>query len=267
VASSDVASLVDRVAIQATVWGENRHERRDQAVRKVYPDGMHNTIAAGVRACLGERVVVRTATLDEPEHGLSGDVLESTDVLIWWGHSAHEEVSDEVVSRVQGRVLRGMGLVVLHSGQGAKVFRQLMGTTCSLRWREANDREVVWTVNPSHPITQGLPEAFVIPGEEMYGEFFDVPQPDELVFISSFTGGEVFRSGCCYTRGWGRVFYFRPGHETYPTYHQSEVRRVIANGVLWTHGAGHIRETTYSADKSPTGWYEQLTGSAQGSAV
>jgi trehalose utilization protein len=155
-----------------------------------------------------------------------------------------------------------MGLVVLHSGHYSKIFRRLMGTTCSLRWREADDREVVWTVSPAHPIAAGLPAAFILPAEEMYGEFFDLPQPDELVFISSFTGGEVFRSGCCFHRGWGRIFYFRPGHETYPTYHQPEVRRVIANGVLWARGAGRLRPTTYTADNAPSGWYEHLAAPA-----
>jgi trehalose utilization protein len=247
---------VSSTPIRVTVWGEYVHERTHEEVRQVYPDGMHTVIAGGIAEMLGNEVEVRTATLQQPQHGLDEAVLETTDVLVWWGHMAHEKVEDAVVERVHQRVLRGMGLVVLHSGHYSKIFRRRMGTTCSLRWREADDREVVWTVSPSHPIAEGLPEAFIIPREEMYGEFFDVPQPDELVFISSFSGGEVFRTGCCYTRGWGRIFYFRPGHETYPTYFQAEVRRVIANGVRWAYGAGKVRARTYSADNSPTGWYE-----------
>src|SRR5207302_7742564 len=183
---------------------------------------------------LADAVTVRTATLDQPQCGLSQDVVQSSDVLTWWGHSAHGQVADEVVDRVQTAVLDGMGLIVLHSGHESKIFRRLMGTSCSLIWREADDREVVWTVNPAHPIAAGVPHPVVIPRQEMYGEFFDIPQPDELVFISSFTGGDVFRSGCCYTRGWGRVFYFSPGHESFPVYYQPEVRRIIANGVRWT---------------------------------
>lgn len=243
--------------IRVTVWGENVHEHQSERVRGIYPEGMHATIAAGLRERLGAGVEVRTATLQEPEHGLTDEVLAGTDVLTWWGHKAHGQVSDVVVDRVHRRVLNGMGLVVLHSGHESKIFRRLMGTTCALLWREADDREVVWTVNPAHPIAAGVPHPFVIPRQEMYGEFFDIPQPDELVFISSFTGGEVFRSGCCYTRGWGRVFYFSPGHESFPVYYQPEVQRIIANGVHWAYRTNAQRSQTYRSTPSSTGWYER----------
>lgn len=218
-------------SLSVTVWNEYRHEREHAEVAAIYPQGMHQTIAAALRA--HPDLQVRTATLDEPEHGLDEATLAATDVLIWWGHMAHDEVQDAVVDRVVARVLDGMGLVVLHSGHFSKVFKRLMGTSCDLKWREADDHERIWVVNPGHPIAAGLDETIEIEREEMYGELFDVPPPDELVFISWFTGGEVFRSGCCYTRGRGRIFYFRPGHETYPTYHQPEVLRVISNAVRW----------------------------------
>jgi trehalose utilization protein len=211
-----------------TVWNEHVHEREGGEAGRLYPDGIHATLAR----VLAEAGDVKTATLAEPEHGLSVDVLDGTDVLLWWGHTAHEEVADDVVGRVAERVLGGMGFVVLHSGHFSKPFRRLMGTTCDLKWRH-DERETVWTVAPGHPIAAGVPESFVIPEQEMYGEFFDVPPPEELVFISSFTGGEVFRSGCCWTRGRGRIFYFSPGHETNPVYHQPEVQRVIVNAVRW----------------------------------
>jgi trehalose utilization protein len=219
------------VTIEVTIWNEYRHERNDEAIARVYPDGIHGAIAAGLRA--NGDFAIRTATLDEPEHGLPAEVLAATDVLIWWGHQAHREVRDEIVAAVQRRVLDGMGLVVLHSGHHSKIFKTLMGTTANLKWREANDKERLWVVNPSHPIVDGIGEYIELPEEEMYGEFFDIPQPDDLIFVSWFTGGEVFRSGCCYQRGQGKIFYFRPGHETYPTYHHPEVQRVIANGVRW----------------------------------
>jgi len=242
--------------IRVTVWGENVHDRRDDKVRAVYPDGMHEAIAAGLREQLGADVVVRTATLDQPDHGLSDDALPTTDVLMWWGHTAHEQVSDEVVEKVRQRVLNGMGLLVLHSAHYSKIFKRLMGTSCSLRWREAGEREVVWTVNPGHPIAAGVPAPFIVPQQEMYGEYFDIPQPDELIFISSYSGGEVFRSGCAFTRGWGKIFYFSPGHETYPVYFQPEIRRVIANGVRWAYNSQGVRAEPYPAAKSPTGWFE-----------
>lgn len=217
--------------INVTVWGEYRHEKKNPKVAAIYPQGMHETIAGFLRSA--PDLTVRTATLDEPEHGLAEAVLTGTDVLIWWGHMAHHEVEDAVVARVQRRVLEGMGLVVLHSGHYSKIFKALMGTTCSLKWREANDKERIWNVCPSHPITQGLGEYFEIPAEEMYGEPFGIPTPDELIFISWFSGGEVFRSGATWQRGHGRVFYFRPGHETYPTYHLPVVQQVITNSVRW----------------------------------
>lgn len=218
------------MTLQVTVWNEFRHEKTHEAVREVYPNGLHAPIASYLRE---QGMEVRIATLDEPEHGLTEDVLARTDVLTWWGHMAHDEVKNEIVDRVQKRVLAGMGLVVLHSGHFSKTFKRLMGTTCDLKWREANEKERIWVVEPGHPIAEGLGEYFEIPHEEMYGERFDIPAPDTLVLVSWFEGGEIFRSGCCYHRGAGKVFYFRPGHETYPTYYQPEVLRVIANGVRW----------------------------------
>lgn len=216
-----------------TVWNEHRQERSDPLVAAIYPEGIHGTIAAGLRDAGFE---VGTATLDEPEHGLTEEVLAATDVLTWWGHVAHAEVGDAVVDRVQRRVLDGMGLIVLHSGHHSKIFRRLMGTSADLHWREAGERERVWVIDRAHPIADGLGDSLVIDEEEMYGEPFDVPAPDQLVLISWFEGGEVFRSGCCWSRGRGRIFYFRPGHETHPTYFQPAVRRVIANAAHWAAG-------------------------------
>ncbi len=222
-------------SIKVTVWNEFRHEKSNPKVAAIYPQGIHETIAGFLRAA--PDLAVRTATLDEPEHGLTAAVLADTDALIWWGHKAHPEVQDAVVERVHQRVLEGMGLIVLHSAHYSKIFKALMGTTCSLKWREANDKERLWNICPSHPITQGLGEYFEIPAEEMYGEPFGIPTPDELLFISWFSGGEVFRSGATWQRGHGKVFYFRPGHETYPTYHHPQVQQVITNGVRWARAA------------------------------
>ncbi len=222
---------------RVTVWNEYRHEQNDAQVAEIYPNGIHTVIASALND-VGFQV--RTATLDEPEHGLAAPILDATDVLVWWGHMAHGEVSDDVVQRVHERVLNGMGLIVLHSGHFSKIFKKLMGTTCDLKWREGNDHERLWIVAPGHPITEGLGEYIELEHEEMYGEPFDVPPPETLVFVSWFSGGEIFRSGGCYTRGRGKIFYFRPGHERHPTYYQSDVQRVIANAVRWaapTQGA------------------------------
>jgi trehalose utilization protein len=219
------------VQIRVRVWNENRHEKSDPDVAAVYPTGIHGAIAEFLAR--ETDMSVSTATLDEPEHGLSAASLASTDVLVWWGHMAHGEVRDEIAARVADRVLSGMGLIVLHSGHLSKPFVRLMGTSCFLRWREAGEKERLWVVEPSHPIASGLGPYFEIPHEEMYGERFDIPAPDATVFISWFAGGNVFRSGCCFTRGAGHIFYFRPGHETFPTYRQPEVQQVIRNAVRW----------------------------------
>ena len=216
-----------------TIWNEGRHEQIDPPIAARYPAGIHGAIAEGLGALLPD-ATIRTATLDtDAEHGLSADVLDNTDVLLWWGHIAHDQVSDAVVERVRERVLAGMGLIVLHSGHFSKIFIKLMGTTCSLAWRNAGEVERVWTVKPGHPIARGVEQGFTIDAQEMYGEHFDVPDPDELVFVSNFPGGEVFRSGLCYTRGYGRVFYFSPGDQEYPVYFHPEVRRVLANAIEW----------------------------------
>jgi len=230
--------------INVTIWNEFRHERKNEAVKKIYPDGMHAAIAKGLSA--SKDFACRTATLEEPEHGLTEAVLKGTDVLVWWGHLAHGEVKDEIVKRVHQQVLAGMGLIVLHSGHYSKIFRALMGTNCSLKWREADEKERIWNLAPGHPITEGLGEYFELPYEEMYGERFDIPEPDKLIFISWFEGGEVFRSGCCWERGNGRIFYFRPGHEAYPTYHNETVIRVIANACRWAR-----RRVTMPTDQAP----------------
>ncbi len=217
--------------IRVTVWNEFRHEKNKEEVRRIYPEGMHAVIAGALRRDGG--FDVRTATLDEPDHGLGGGVLENTDVLIWWGHTAHQAVSDEIAAAVQKHVLEGMGLILLHSAHGSKPARRLLGTNCTVKWRVAGERERLWNLAPNHPIAAGIGDYFELPHEEMYGERFDIPAPDQLIFVSWFEGGEVFRSGCVFERGHGRIFYFRPGHETYPTLHDASVQRVIVNAARW----------------------------------
>ncbi len=219
------------MSIRVTVWGENVHEQKNKVVAGIYPLTMHGTIAAALNAAGG--ITASTVTLQDAEHGLTAKKLADTDVLIWWGHAAHGDVDDKIVERVCDAVWGGMGIIFLHSAHFAKPFKRLMGAPCNLTWREAGERERLWVTSRNHPIAAGLPDHFELENEEMYGEPFGVPEPLETVFVSWFAGGEVFRSGLTYKRGAGNVFYFRPGHETYPTYHDANVQRVIANGVRW----------------------------------
>ncbi len=246
--------------LRVTVWHEYRHDNPDsknpnQTSIELYPDGMHHAVKSAIEEHLGQDVTVTTATLDQdPDHGLSDELLAHTDVMTWWGHCAHGEVNDQWVDKVAQRVREGMGLVVLHSGHYAKVFKKLMGTNCHLRWREAAEKERLWVTCPGHPITAGLSKDYIeLQQTEMYGEHFDIPDPDEQVFISGFEGGEVFRSGCVWRRGAGRIFYFRPGHETFPIYHHADIRRVIANGVRYVApAAGAGTAVTLDGKNPPT---------------
>jgi trehalose utilization protein len=247
--------------IRVTVWGEFRHEKRNPKVAEVYPKGMHTVIAEGLSK--QSDFQVRTATLDEPEHGVSEDVCNNTDVLTWWGHMAHADAQDLIVERIYNRVVRhGMGLIVLHSGHFSKIFKKLMGTSCDLKWRDQpGDREILWVTRPGHPIVKDVDDHFIIDQEEMYGEFFDIPEPEQTILISSFSGGEVFRSGCCWHRGAGKVFYFRPGHETFPTYYNPMVQKILANAVRWA--APSIVASPHTFGNRPLGWWDPKNKEAQ----
>lgn len=237
--------------INAVVWGENVHEQTNKVVQEIYPDGMHGAIARALNA--DKAIKATTATLQEKEHGLGAARLARTDVLLWWGHAAHGEVRDEIVERVATRVWEGMGLIVLHSGHYSKIFKKLMGAPCSLKWREAGERERVWVINPSHPIAAGLGERIEIEQTEMYGEPFAVPEPLENVFISWYQGGEVFRSGMTWRRGAGSIFYFSPGHEMYPVYHNADVQQVLRNAVKWAANPAPAWSSITTAPNVPVG--------------
>jgi len=241
---------------RVTIWNEGRHEKKYPKIGEIYPEGIHGAIAGHLRKRAD--LAVRTAVLDDAEHGLSEAQVANTDVMIWWGHMSHDDVADAIVERVHARVLAGMGLIVLHSAHYSKIFRRLMGTTCDLKWRESGDREVLWVTRPGHPIVRDIDDHFVIGEEETYGEYFDIPEPQETILVSNFSGGEVFRSGCTWTRGNGRIFYFRPGHESYPTYHDANVLKVIENAVRWAAPTPPPAPVTYG--KREVGWLEKPKG-------
>ena len=245
--------------IRVTVWNEFRHEKEDPETRAVYPDGLHAVIKSFLDK--NDDMEVRLAALDDPDQGLPDDVLNSTDVLLWWGHCHHWEVKDELAEKVRQRVYRdGMGFIALHSGHHSKPFRAIVGCTGDLAWGD-NFREIIWNVFPSHPIAKGLPECFEIEEDELYSEPFFVPQPDQLVFTGWYPCGNVFRSGLCYFRGLGKVFYFQPGHETCPVYYNENVQKVLTNAVRWAapaetlvkEGTPHIWGGHFAGNRGPNG--------------
>ena len=224
--------------IRVTVWNEYIHERELPEIAKVYPDGIHETIAD----FLGkeEDMQIRVATLDMPEQGVPEEVLQETDVLIWWGHAAHDVLTDEHAARVARHVQCGMGFVALHSAHFCKPMKLLLGTSMTLKWKHG-DREKLFVVNPAHPIAAGVPESFELEQEELYGEYFDIPKPDDIIFAGWFESGAVFRSGVTFTRGNGKIFYFQPGHEEYPVYKNPVIQKVIVNAIRWAKPTGRLQ--------------------------
>lgn len=215
--------------IRVLIYNEFMHEQTEPDIQKTYPNGIHNVLKEKLQC---DAFSISTVTLDTIET-ITEELLDQTDVMLWWGHAGHHLVPDEIAKRVQKAVHRGMGILFLHSAHMSKPFIRLMGTPCTLTWREDGDRELVWVCNPAHPIAQGIGRFIHLEHDETYGEPFAIPEPDELVFIGSFEGGEVFRAGCCYQRGNGKVFYFQPGHESYPVYYHPEILKVLHNAIIW----------------------------------
>ena len=226
--------------IKVLVWNEFRHEKESDVVRAIYPNGIHNAIADFLRC---DDIEVRTATLDDENCGITKEILDDTDVLFWWGHLAHPSVPDEVAFLVRDAVNAGMGAVFLHSAHHSKPFRYLLGTPCNLTWRESSDSEVLWVIEPHHPITRGIDRYFTLPAEETYGEPFVIPTPDKLLLIGSYSSGEVFRSGCLFERGNGKIFYFQPGHETFPTFYVPEVQTILRNATRFVAPTYRVEPT------------------------
>ena len=217
--------------INVTIWNEYRHEKSDENVAKLYPNGLHAAI--GEFLSKNDDMKITLAALDDPDQGLPDEVLNNTDVLLWWGHMNHGEVKDDLVERIRQRVyVGGMGFIALHSAHHSKPFRAIVGTTGNLLWGD-NQKEIIWNIMPSHPIAAGIPSHFELPEEELYAEPFQIPQPDAHIFEGWYEHGYVFRTGCTFLRGAGRVFYFQPGHETCPSFYDANVQRIITNGVRW----------------------------------
>ena len=232
--------------IRVTIWNEYFHEAviKMENVLANYPKGIHSCLASFLKDEFEVRTVTQyneDGTMKE-DAGITQELLDNTDVMLWWAHAGHRHVPDEAAQMVADAVRRGMGMVFLHSAHLSKPFRFLMGTSCTLHWRDDGDWERLWVVAPSHPIAQGLGEYIRIPHDEVYGEPFGIPEPDKLVFIGAYEGGEVFRSGCCWVRENGKVFYFQPGHETFPVYHIPEIQTVIKNAIRWAYTPRRVAE-------------------------
>lgn len=238
--------------IHVTIWNEYVHEQAQdpsgEFIRQIYPRGIHRYLAEQLAS---DDLEIRAVSMDEPDQGLNDELLENTDVLLWWGHCAHAKVKDELVDRIQKRILEGMGLIVLHSGHYSKIFRRMTGTGCRLRWREVGEKERIWVVSPSHPIARGIPETFVIPNHEMYGEPFDIPQDGKIVFMSWFEGGNVFRSGVTFERDRGKIFYFSPGHETFPVYHDKIIQQILSNAIHWAAPVEYVPDRITNQTEAP----------------
>ena len=216
------------MAINVTVWNEFRHERNDPRVAEIYPGGIHAAIKSFLQS---DDVNVTCVTLDMENNGITDELLDKTDVLIWWGHMAHRDVLDEVAAKVRDRVYAGMGFIALHSAHHSKPFKLIVGTTGNLSWGR-DQRAIVWNVNPTHPIAEGIPAHFEL-FEEMYGEPFYIPKPDDLIFTTWYADGNIFRGGATFTRGFGKIFYFHPGHEFCRSFYDANVQKIIKNAVKW----------------------------------
>ena len=218
--------------IRVLVWSEFT-ESND-----VYPQGIHGEIAGYLNT--DPNIIARTTELADEDCGVGEKILGDTDVLFWWGHEKHELVDDDAVERVVRKVREeGMGFVSLHSSLTSKPFIALMGTSCKIgSFRVDGEMERVHVVAPHHPIADGVRD-FVITETEMYGEPFDVPNPKEVIFESVFQDNPLYSTttwrfcGCTWDVWDGRVFYFRPGHETYAIYRDENIQRILLNASYW----------------------------------
>ncbi|MEZ5042821.1 MAG: alpha/beta hydrolase fold domain-containing protein [Saprospiraceae bacterium] len=277
--------------IKVVVWDE-----RQKKQQKAYPDFMGNHIADYLKK--NDLLRVYSVGLDDPEQGLSDEVLENCEVMIWWGHVRHPEISVATSKKLIERVKAGtLEMIFLHSAHWANPFVEAMNEVTrqrveakyatleaqvtiefvtppdSLRFRVPKLGEMVKpaiyerkfpdgqlkvkvdmptcifpfyradgkpstviTLQPKHPIAKGIPSQFTIPATEMYDEPFHVPDPDEVIFEERWETGEWFRSGSLWNVGKGKVFYFRPGHETYKVYYEVMPLKIIENTVLWMKG-------------------------------
>lgn len=279
-------SVADK-EIHVLIWDEQQTEQQE-----VYPNFLGNQLAKHLRK--QEHLSVVVVTPDDPQQGLSDENLDQADVLIWWGHRRHKEITPETGQKIVARIQSGdLQMIALHSAHFATPFMEAMAArtrqdverdypqsswsnveveylpyqrkahrnemtmliepwvrvfkfpdgreklqvqlpNCVFpNWRNDGKPSYIQTLLPSHPIAAGVSATFTLPKTEMYAEPFHVPAPDEVVFEERWETGEWFRSGSVWNLGKGKVFYFRPGHETFAVFLEEAPLRIIENAVLW----------------------------------
>lgn len=216
------------------VWSEGT------APKEIYPNDINGAIAEGLKASpLMKDWDVVIAGIDDPDQRISDELLKKTDVLIWWGHKKHGDVKDALVDKIEKRVKEeGMGFIALHSAHFAKPNKRIMGTPCTFAAYVCDNKEnVVSVAMPNHPICKGVAKTFTVANDERYSDPYAVPTPDAvpLTAIQVRNDGtkEEAKMGFCWTVGKARMFYLQMGHETNPIYFDPEIRKVMANAVLW----------------------------------
>lgn len=215
-------------SVNALVWSEGT-EPED-----VYPRGVRGPIAD----YLSEEtdIEARTRSIEDEDQGVSGDDLEWADVILWWGHLRHDDVTDETVDRIEEHVREnGVGFVSLHSAHYARPYKRLIGMSGDLGGHRLTDdeSEYVEVCAPDHPIAEGVDD-FTLPEVEMFGEPYDIPEPETVVLHSEYSeGDEEFRSGVTFEFGEGRGFYLRPGHEEFEIYLDDNIQRIVTNATRW----------------------------------
>ena len=269
--------------IRVLIWDEQQPKQK-----QAYDHYIGATLAKHLEK--SNKFEIISTHIDAPQHGIDVATLDATDVIIWWGHVRHSEISISETKPIIDRIKDGkLSFIALHSAHWATPFMEAMNektreitekkfqvaseavkyvappgrvpphkssvltpfylaytrgrvtgevqvnlpNCCFPAWRADGKPSLMRSVSMSHPIATGIPSSFKIAKTEMYSEPFHVPEPDTVIFEEYWDAGEWFRSGMVWNIGKGKVFYFRPGHETYPVFKEPIPLKVIENAVSY----------------------------------